>query len=45
MIWIDETYNIVALQEEKSYGRPSGTNLGQLDPVKSAEAFGAHMAL
>ena len=42
MIWIDGTYNMVAVQEEKKYGRPSGTNFGPLDPVKYAEAFGAH---
>ena len=41
MIWIDGTYNMVAVQEEKKYGRPSGTNFGPLDPVKYAEAFGA----
>ena len=42
MIWIDGTYNMVAVQEEKKYGRPSGTNFGPLYPVKYAEAFGAH---
>lgn len=41
MIWIDGTYNMVAVQEEKKYGRPSGTDFGPLDPVKYAEAFGA----
>lgn len=42
MIWIDGTYNMVAVQEEKKYGRPSGTDFGPLDAVKYAEAFGAH---
>lgn len=42
MIWIDGTYNMVAVQEEQKYGRPSGTVFGPLDPVKYAEAFGAH---
>ena len=42
MIWIDGTYNMVAVQEEQKYGRPSGIELGPLDPVKYAEAFGAH---
>jgi acetolactate synthase I/II/III large subunit len=42
MIWIDGTYDMVAVQEEKKYGRPSGTNFGAVDPVKYAEAFGAH---
>ena len=41
MIWIDGTYNMVAVQEEQKYGRSSGTTLGPLDPVKYAEAFGA----
>ncbi len=41
MIWIDGTYNMVAVQEEQKYGRASGTDLGPLDPVKYAEAFGA----
>jgi acetolactate synthase-1/2/3 large subunit len=42
MIWIDGTYDMVAVQEEQKYGRPSGTNFGPVDPVKYAEAFGAH---
>jgi acetolactate synthase I/II/III large subunit len=42
MIWIDGTYDMVAVQEEKKYGRPSGTTFGPVDPVKYAEAFGAH---
>lgn len=41
MIWIDGTYNMVAVQEEQKYGRPSGTCFGPLNPVKYAEAFGA----
>ena len=41
MIWIDGTYNMVAVQEQQKYGRPSGTDFGPLDPVKYAEAFGA----
>jgi acetolactate synthase I/II/III large subunit len=41
MIWIDGTYDMVAVQEEAKYGRPSGTSLGPVDPVKYAEAFGA----
>jgi acetolactate synthase-1/2/3 large subunit len=42
MIWIDGTYDMVAVQEEQKYGRPSGTSFGPVDPVKYAEAFGAH---
>ncbi len=41
MIWIDGTYDMVAVQEEQKYGRRSGTEFGQVDPVKYAEAFGA----
>jgi len=41
MIWIDGTYDMVAVQEEQKYGRASGTNFGPVDPVKYAEAFGA----
>lgn len=41
MIWIDGTYDMVAVQELKKYGRPSGTDFGPVDPVKYAEAFGA----
>jgi acetolactate synthase I/II/III large subunit len=41
VIWIDGTYNMVAVQEQIKYGRPSGTDLGPFDPVKYAEAFGA----
>ncbi|HEY2472915.1 MAG TPA: acetolactate synthase AlsS [Terracidiphilus sp.] len=45
MIWIDGSYDMVAVQEEKKYGRPSGTGFGPVDPVKYAEAFGAHCFL
>jgi acetolactate synthase-1/2/3 large subunit len=41
MIWIDGRYDMVAVQEEQKYGRPSGTEFGPVDPVKYAEAFGA----
>jgi len=41
MIWIDGSYNMVAVQEEAKYDRPSGTALGPVDPVKFAEAFNA----
>jgi acetolactate synthase I/II/III large subunit len=41
MIWIDGTYDMVAVQEEQKYGRPSGTGFGPVDPVNYAEAFGA----
>ena len=41
MIWIDGTYDMVAVQEEQKYGRPSGIKFGPVDPVKYADAFGA----
>jgi len=41
MIWIDGTYDMVAVQEKHKYGRSSGTKFGPVDPVKYAEAFGA----
>jgi acetolactate synthase-1/2/3 large subunit len=42
MIWTDGTYDMVAVQEEQKFGRSSGTSFGPVDPVKYAEAFGAH---
>jgi acetolactate synthase I/II/III large subunit len=41
LIWIDGTYDMVAVQEQKKYGRVSGTAFGPFDPVKYAESFGA----
>jgi acetolactate synthase-1/2/3 large subunit len=41
MIWIDGTYDMVAVQEVQKYGRKSGCDFGPVDPVKFAEAFGA----
>ena len=41
MVWIDGTYNMVAIQEQQKYGRSSGVEFGPVDPVKYAEAFGA----
>ncbi|MEI9951276.1 MAG: acetolactate synthase AlsS [Pseudomonadota bacterium] len=41
MVWIDGTYDMVAVQETLKYGRPSGCDFGPVDPVKYAEAFGA----
>lgn len=40
-IWNDGAYNMVAFQEEAKYGRSSGIELGGVDFVKFAEAFGA----
>ena len=41
MIWIDGTYDMVAVQERAKYGRQSGIAFGAIDPVKYADAFGA----
>ena len=41
MIWIDGSYDMVAVQERQKYGRASGIKFGPVDPVKYAEAFGA----
>jgi acetolactate synthase I/II/III large subunit len=41
LVLIDGTYNMVAVQERAKYGRESGTELGPVDVVRYAEAFGA----
>jgi len=41
MIWIDGHYDMVGTQERIKYGRTSGVDLGPVDHVKYAEAFGA----
>jgi acetolactate synthase I/II/III large subunit len=41
MIWIDGTYDMVAVQEVQKYGRKSGCDFGPVDRLKYAEAFGA----
>ena len=41
LVWIDGTYDMVAAQEVLKYGRKSGIELGPIDLVKYAEAFGA----
>jgi acetolactate synthase I/II/III large subunit len=41
MVWIDGTYDMVATQEKLKYGRTSGIDLGPIDYIKYAEAFGA----
>jgi acetolactate synthase I/II/III large subunit len=41
MIWIDGTYDMVAVQELPKYKRTSGVDFGPVDVVKYAEAFGA----
>jgi acetolactate synthase-1/2/3 large subunit len=41
MVWIDGTYDMVAVQEQPKYKRTSGADFGPVDVVKYAEAFGA----
>jgi acetolactate synthase I/II/III large subunit len=41
MVWIDGTYDMVGIQEKLKYGRTSGVDLGPIDYIKYAEAFGA----
>jgi hypothetical protein len=41
MVWIDGTYEMVAVQEQPKYKRTSGVDFGPVDVVKYAEAFGA----
>lgn len=42
VIFNDGTYDMVAFQQVKKYGRTSGVQLGDYDVVKYAESFGAH---
>ncbi len=42
MVWIDGTYDMVAVQERAKYRRTSGVDFGPVDVVKYAEAFGAN---
>jgi len=41
MVWINGTYDMVAVQEVSKYKRASGVDFGPVDVVKYAEAFGA----
>jgi acetolactate synthase I/II/III large subunit len=41
LICVDGSYNMVAVQEQRTYGRTSGVDFGPVDPVKYADAFGA----
>ncbi|EGT4351909.1 acetolactate synthase AlsS [Cronobacter sakazakii] len=41
IIWVDNAYNMVAIQEEKKYQRLSGVSFGPVDFKVYAEAFGA----
>jgi acetolactate synthase-1/2/3 large subunit len=41
MVWINGTYDMVAVQEQPKYNRTSGVDFGPVNVVKYAEAFGA----
>jgi acetolactate synthase I/II/III large subunit len=41
LIWIDGAYDMVRIQEMAKYGRSSGVEIGPVDIVRFAEAFGA----
>jgi acetolactate synthase I/II/III large subunit len=41
MVWINGSYDMVAVQEQPKYKRTSGVDFGPVDVVKYAEAFGA----
>jgi acetolactate synthase-1/2/3 large subunit len=41
MVWIDGSYDMVAVQELPKYKRTSGIEFGPVDVVKYADAFGA----
>ena len=41
IIWVDNGYNMVAIQEEKKYQRLSGVEFGPVDFKAYADAFGA----
>jgi acetolactate synthase-1/2/3 large subunit len=41
LVWIDGAYDMVGFQEVAKYGRTSGIDLGPVDVVRFAEAFGA----
>jgi acetolactate synthase I/II/III large subunit len=41
IVFRDGSYNMVAFQQERIYGRTSGVNFGNPDIVKHAESFGA----
>lgn len=41
IIWVDNGYNMVEIQEQKKYHRPSGVRFGPIDFKMYAESFGA----
>ena len=41
VVWVDQAYNMVEIQERKKYGRGSGVEFGPIDFAHYAQAFGA----
>ncbi len=41
LVWIDGSYNMVSVQQSLKYHRTSGVDIGPVDLVKYAQAFGA----
>ena len=41
LIWSDGTYNMVKIQQEMKYDRPSGVDLGPINVVAFTKTFGA----
>ncbi|OVZ93563.1 acetolactate synthase AlsS [Yersinia frederiksenii] len=41
IIWVDNGYNMVEIQEQKKYHRPSGVSFGPIDFKMYVESFGA----
>ncbi|MFA3759069.1 acetolactate synthase AlsS [Yersinia sp. 2466 StPb PI] len=41
IIWVDNGYNMVEIQQQKKYHRPSGVSFGPIDFKMYAESFGA----
>ena len=42
VVWVDQAYNMVEVQERKKYGRQSGVEFGPIDFAAYAVACGAH---
>ncbi|QDU60924.1 Acetolactate synthase, catabolic [Planctomycetes bacterium Pan216] len=41
LVWVDGSYDMVKIQQEPKYGRSHAVELGPVDHVRYAEAFGA----
>jgi acetolactate synthase-1/2/3 large subunit len=41
VVWVDQAYNMVEIQEQKKYGRGSGVEFGPIDFAAYAQACGA----